>query len=234
MKRIGIMAIALCFGLPQLRAQELSGSDLLDKSIAYHDPNNQWSTFAGELKLLFTGPAMADRESKITIDLPNQFFNVSTTQDGQTSFRQIDGQACRFTSEEGSVIATTIDDEACERTVMYRDYYTYLYGLPMKLKDPGTLVDPKVQKVTFKGKQYLKLKVTYKQDVGADIWYFYFNPENYAMEVYQFYKPDDPKSGEYILLTGEAVVNGIKMPKDRAWYYNKDDGFLGTDILLNK
>jgi hypothetical protein len=56
------------------------------------------------------------------------------------------------------------------------------------------------------------------------------------MEVYQFFKTDvngnqNNLSGEYILLSEEMVVNGIKMPKVRAWYYNKDDTYLGTDIL---
>ena len=56
------------------------------------------------------------------------------------------------------------------------------------------------------------------------------------MEIYQFFKTDDSgklktDSGEYILLTEEAIVNAIKMPKNRAWYYNKDDKYLGTDLL---
>jgi hypothetical protein len=51
------------------------------------------------------------------------------------------------------------------------------------------------------------------------------------MEVYQFFRDESKNDGEYILLTEEVVVNGIKMPKNRAWYYNKNDGYLGTDIL---
>ena len=59
------------------------------------------------------------------------------------------------------------------------------------------------------------------------------------MEIYQFFKTDEngkekPDSGEYILLTEEAIVNGIKMPKIRAWYYNKDDKYLGTDTVVDK
>jgi len=56
------------------------------------------------------------------------------------------------------------------------------------------------------------------------------------MEIYQFFKTDVSgneieTSGEYILLSGETLINGIKMPKNRAWFYNKDDLYLGTDIL---
>jgi hypothetical protein len=107
----------------------------------------------------------------------------------------------------------------------------------MKLKDAGTNLSDKVEKKTFKGKDYLVLKVTYDDAVGSDVWYFYFNPSTYAMEIYQFFKKDEhgkekSDTGEYILLSEEALVNGIKMPKARAWYYNKDDKYLGTDTLV--
>ncbi len=38
-------------------------------------------------------------------------------------------------------------------------------------------------------------------------------------------------TGEYILLTEEESINNIIMPKNRAWHYNKDDKYLGTDIF---
>ncbi len=52
------------------------------------------------------------------------------------------------------------------------------------------------------------------------------------MEVYQFYHEESKNDGEYILLTEEIEVNGIKMPKNRAWYYNKNHEYLGTDFLF--
>ena len=103
----------------------------------------------------------------------------------------------------------------------------------MKLKDEGTIIHQKTTTKTFKGKEYLVLKVTYSEEVGKDIWYFYFDPKTYAMEVYQFFK-EKKESGEYILLTGLETIHDIKMPKERAWYYNKNDGYLGTDVLSKK
>jgi len=73
--------------------------------------------------------------------------------------------------------------------------------------------------------------VTYDEAVGSDIWQFYFNPDTYAMEVYQFFKGTDETTGEYILLSDEMEIKGIKFPKDRAWYYNKDGEYLATDRL---
>jgi hypothetical protein len=45
-----------------------------------------------------------------------------------------------------------------------RNYYTFLYGLPMKLADPGTIIDPVVVKKEFMGKEYLVLKSNMKKD----------------------------------------------------------------------
>lgn len=106
----------------------------------------------------------------------------------------------------------------------------------MKLQDEGTNISEKVALKTFKGKDYLVLKVTYDETVGNDVWYFYFNPETYALEVYQFFKTDEQgnvktESGEYIMLSKTETINQIKIPKVRAWYYNKDDSYLATDIL---
>jgi phosphoserine aminotransferase len=101
----------------------------------------------------------------------------------------------------------------------------------MKLKDEGTIIHNKVERKTFKGKQYLVLKATYKKEVGKDTWYFYFNPKTFAMEVYQFFHDESKNDGEYILLTEEETIKGVKMPKNRAWFMNKEDTYLGTDVL---
>jgi len=223
----------LIMGLGTLcTAQELIATDLLKKSIEYHDPNGNWNTFSGELQVTMETPKSPARISTIKIDLPSEYFTVSAVQDTvQTTYTIHKGDCTTSIKNPKPDSRRT----PCETAELYKNYYTYLYGLPMKLEDPGTRIDPKVQRKTFKGKEYLVLKASYDAQVGSDIWFFYFDPTTYAMEIYQFYKGDPNKegkdTGEYILLTEEAVVNDIKMPKIRAWYYNKDDKYLGTDIL---
>jgi len=217
-------------------AQKITGDELLAKAIQFHDPNGNWETFKGELFVTMETPKSASRESKITIDLPNHFFSVIAKRDTITT-------AFIVNKNEISVSFNGDDNPSeeikkkyslnSERANLYKNYYTYLYGLPMKLKDEGTIIHQKVERKIFKEKEYLVLKATYKKEVGKDIWYFYFNPKNYAMEVYQFFK-DTKDSGEYIILSDLETINTIKMPKVRVWYYNKDNTYLGTDILSKK
>ncbi|WP_296314708.1 DUF6503 family protein [Winogradskyella sp. UBA3174] len=236
-----ILALLLfCFTFNSI-AQNITARALLDKSISYHDPTGNWKTFKAGFKVVMTTPDSPKRTSLIRLDLRNEFFSIKATKDTVTTVYTVNKGKCYMVYNGKNIdgIAAKEKNMSCDSATLYKNYYTYLYGLPIKLKDPGTNLGDKVEKRTFKGKDYLVLKVTYDEAVGSDIWYFYFNPKTYAMEVYQFFKTDDygkekPESGEYILLSEEAVVNGIKMPKVRAWYYNKDDRYLGTDSLVEK
>ena len=215
-------------------AQELSGVELLNNAIDYHDPTGSWPSFKGKLAITMSTPDGNNRLSDIVLDLPQQYFQATTSKDGVILKQTLDKGACQLMLNGSTTISEEDKKEHrlnCERANMYKNYYTYLYGLPMKLKDPGTIIDPKIHKKTFKGKEYLVLKATYEKEVGEDIWYFYFDPNTYAMEVYQFFHDESKNDGEYILLTGEEEVSGVKMPKTRAWFYNKDDKYLGTDVL---
>lgn len=220
-------------------SQNFSGSELLNKAINYHDPDARWSSFNDTLLVTMETPKSSKRESTIAINLPDSYFYVKAKKDTLTTEYTIDKDNCSISvngNQNPSEDVLKIHNLSCKRAALYKNYYTYLYGLPMKLKDPGTIIDEKVERKTFKDKDYLVLKVSYDETVGKDVWYFYFDPQTYAMEVYQFYKTDEngeikPDSGEYILLTEIQTINRIKMPKNRAWYYNKNDGYLGTDIL---
>jgi len=213
--------------------QEITGDELLKKAIQFHDPNNNWSTFNGELFVTMETPKSVPRESNININIPKEYFSVTAKRDTIITEYIVDKNKISFSLNGDKNPSEELKKKYSltkERANLYKNYYTYLYGLPMKLKDEGTIIDQKVERKTFKGKEYLVLKVNYSKEVGKDTWYFYFNPKTYAMEVYQFFKETKDR-GEYILLSGLETINDIKMPKVRAWYYNKNNGYLGTDIL---
>lgn len=233
MSKFWFLVVGCVFSLTGV-SQELTGEQLLEKAIAHHDPNKNWKNFKGNLFITMETPGGSDRVSEITMNLPAQYFKLAWRKDENSVIQKVDKDSCSHSLNGSTEISKEKIEElrlTCDRTKMMRDYYTYLYGLPMKLKDPGTIIEPKIQKKTFKGKEYLVLQVNYEEPVGGDTWYFYFDPKTYAMKVYQFFHDESKNDGEYILLSGEETVNGIGMPKTRAWYYNEDNKYLGTDIL---
>jgi len=130
---------------------------------------------------------------------------------------------------------TTIDslDLTADRAKRWRDYYTYLYGIPMKLKDEGTFIGEEVNKEYFNGQDVWSIRVSYAPEVGEDIWYFYFHLETYAMVGYRFYHNEDANDGEYIVLDEMEIRNSMRIPKNRYWYTNEGSRFLGADMMLS-
>ncbi len=103
----------------------------------------------------------------------------------------------------------------------------------MKLTDNGTQVEEKAKLTKFDDKEAYEVKVTYDAKTGSDLWFFYFNPKNYALIGYRFYHDLEKGDGEYILLEGSELVFGLNIPKSRSWYTHKDSTLLGTDILTS-
>lgn len=225
----------------QSNSQALTGAELLEKGIAYHDPNGNWNTFNGELFITMETPKGANRDSHLKINLPKEYFYIKNTRANDTISTEftVEKDSCSIAFCGSATFSPEVAKKnrlTCKSAKFYRNYYTYLFGLPMKLKDAGTKISEEVERKKFQGKEYLVLKATYDKEKGKEVWCFYFNPKNYALEVYQFFRADDAgnlnlKSGEYIVLTDTKTINGIKIPKTRAWYFNKDNTYLGTDIL---
>jgi len=215
-------------------SQQLTGEQLLEKAIKFHDPNGTWETFKGAFFVTMKTPGKPNRVSEIAIDLPKQLFSVKATSGKNTTEYHIGKDSVQIVFNGTKNLSEEILKKnrlSTARAKMYQDYYTYLYGLPMKLKDPGTIIHEQVEVDKFMGVEMLVLKVTYSKDVGKDTWYFYFDVDTYKMKAYQFFHDESKNDGEYILLDGLETIKGIKMPKKRAWHMNNNAKYLGTDIL---
>ncbi len=226
--------VFVCLCCSPLLSQNITGPELLEKSIQYHSPNAEWRYFKAGLHLTETRPNGTDRKTHVHFNNEESFFELIQKRDGHKLVHTFEREGC-FHKLNGSSKISDADREKhklnCERTRLLRDYYLYLWGLPMKLADYGTIVHEEVVPTDFQGNEVLAMKVTYDESVGKDIWYFYFDPTSYALVGYRFYHDESKNDGEYITLEGEEIINGVRFPKTRKWYYNKDDKFLGADIL---
>ena len=110
---------------------------------------------------------------------------------------------------------------------MIRNYFLYLWGLPMKLLDPGTQFAPEVRSSEIDGNPCDVLRVIYEKDT----WYFHIDRENGRMRQYEFYKDDTKAAEEIITLEGEIRAGPIRIPQKRNWYKIPRNEYLGTDIL---
>lgn len=213
---------------------QMASAELLEKAIAYHDPNNHWPKLQAILNIRMETPGKSPRESVVQLNNAQGIFSLEASRDSVTTSYKIGPQDClvRFNGNDNFSPQQAKEHRlTCEQGRKMKNYYTYLYGLPMKLKDSGTKLAPVAHKKDFRGSVYWVLRVAYDPEVGKDVWYFYFDPQTYALKHYQFYHDEQKGDGEYILLDQEVTVQGIVMPQNRAWYTNLGDRYLGTDFL---
>lgn len=229
--------------LPTIAEESPTSQHIVASSIAYHDPNGVWDRGRIQLDVRTTYSAefaerVGRKEAAVRLWLSP----------GEESFRYQkevgeDVIDYKLNGELGSVAvngSADISEEDRERLRVgepsdYRDYFEYLYGMPMKLRDPGTNMDPMVQAAEFNGRDSWALRVTYDPAVGEDIWYFYFDKTTFALIGYKFFHDESKNDGEYITFEGEihSEATGMRLPKVRAWYYNADDKHLATDDIVS-
>lgn len=216
---------------------------IIEKSVAYHDPNGVWK--AGRIRLgvhTTYSEELADRtgnkEATLMIVLSPGRAEFGYTKEAGEDKIEIEVRRGR-----GSVVVNDspdVSEEDKERlhlreATFYRDYCEYLYGMPMKLRDPGTILDPRVNSLRFNDRRVWQLRVTYEPEVGNHTWYFYFDHDTFALVGYKFHLDESKNDGEYITLTNEILdeASGLRLPKTRAWYYNTDGGYLATDDIVS-
>ena len=210
-----------------------SAEEVLQKSIAYHGMEG-WGTQHHRLTLKEIRPNGADRTTVIDIDNVQGRFAVRSEREGNLVEASVGGGACTATVNGSAEIPDDLVERyrlSCDGLRWWRDYYGYLYGLPVKLQDPGTRLAADVETTTFQGQEVLTLKVTYDADMGQDTWYFYVDPSTYALTGCRFYHDESKNDGEYIVFEGEVVHDGLRLPKTRRWYMNADDAYLGADVI---
>ena len=218
----------------QLKAQTLSASEIINKSIAYHDPNGKLVSNEVTLHLTETRPNGSDRKSEVRFNLKKEKFQLTQLKDNHKIQSIYKCGKVSFLVDGKKEISKDIKEKYkldSDRVEMLKNYYQYLWLLPLKLNDEGTNFNPLVKKADFFGKESLEIRVTYDPSVGADVWYFYFNPNTFALQGYRFYHEEEKNDGEYIILDGETSYNGVRIPKTRKWYTHKEYKFLGADIL---
>lgn len=232
-----IFNITLIFSLLSFFSNDIpNGMAVIKNSIEFHDPNNNWQNLQVQLGFTETRPDGDDRHTFVDIDNARGNFCTNREVKQMHVQRHIIKDSCSYNIDEYEELTDKEIEEyklTDKRSLFIRNYYLYLWGLPMKLNDAGTNIGEEVILTKFENKEAYEVKIWYDEDTGSDIWFFYFDPKNYEMIGYRFYHNAEKGDGEYILLKDSELVFGLQIPKSRSWYTHIDSTFLGTDILTS-
>lgn len=204
---------------------------LLERSIAHHDPQGLWGTRPLRLEVVETRPGAEERTTRLTIDPVASLFELERRSGDQVMEGRIAPGECFWNLVAGDFSSEQVEGLSCESLERTRDYYLFLWGLPMKLRDPGTRLGP-VTRVEVAGRRLLRLRVTWDPEVGTDVWDLEFDPHTSALVGYRFFHDEAAGDGEWIALDGELEGAGLRLPSTRTWHTNAGDELLGEDRLV--
>ncbi len=212
-----------------------SAEQLLSETIRFHDPGQAWGRAAFSIALEESRPNGPSRQTRLTFDASNDVFKLQTERDGHLIELTVRGDEVAATMD-GS---TDFSDEDAhkyrlspDRARWIRNYYLYLYGLPMKFRDAGAHLDPLPVREEFEGQDAWKLRITYDPETGEDIWYVWIDPNDYRMLGYGFHHDEAKADGEIVILEGLVETAGMQLPRARRWIVVADGRHLGTDTIV--
>jgi hypothetical protein len=214
----------------------LSAAELLQRSIAYHDPEGRWARAAFAITEVASWPDGSSRRNVLRFDNARGRFELESSMDGRVVGFVVDNDSVTVRLDG----RTSLSSEELERyrltpvqVLSRRNRDLYVWGLPMKLEDPGTRLDPEVTETHFEGRAVYRLRVTYDAAVGRDTWYFYLDRETCALVGHRFHHDEAAGDGEYAVLRGEISGHGLRLPRVREWYRNQGGAPVITHTILS-
>ena len=130
MNKSFFLSILCCFiYITTATSQELTGQQLLEKSIQYHDPNGNWKTFNGTLQVTMETPKNEPRVSTIKINLPKEYFYLKAARDGKTTEYTIEKNDCTIAFNG----KTDISEEVIKENKLKISTFFKLLKLALKL-----------------------------------------------------------------------------------------------------
>ncbi len=210
--------------------------EILERSLAFHDPQGNWEQFKGTIYLQGKLPDKEPTYSVLTFFNKYSLYKVTRRMQGKMITRGVAEGAC-FAQIDGkselSMESIEMYNLGCEEILKMRNYHMHLVGLPMKLLERGITVEPNGKLVQFNGKPTLEITIWYHKSKDKGYWQYYFCPDTYELKGYSYSPQKDGKNipGDFVVLEEVLEIDGIKLPKVRKWY-NASRAPIGTDELM--
>jgi len=235
-----LLALAACStpGEPQAERapRELSSAErLLARSLDFHDPDRLWSKDVLSLRWTSARP-----DGVVALD-----FEIDYRPGDSFAMRGEYGGAELVYGVSGDAFSAVVDGEselseetrksaglAREDGLFWRNYFGFLGGMPMCLRNPQVQLEPEDFEVEFEGRLVRAIRASFSPEVGTDVWTFYFESETAELIGCRFDRADPTRDGETLVFEELVSIGGMQLPKRRTWYMNADRELLGTDELF--
>lgn len=197
---------------------KIKGEAILHKSIAFHDPENEWNSIQQKIDISsnFVYPDSIFYQLEIGLDNPNQRVSYSNLTLGeQVDFK---GDSCTI----------MMGNRTCNQLKWTQGFYHFIPGLPMTLKGDAARIDESVIDTTFHGISSYGIQIDFEKEK----WHFFISTENYQLIGFSFNKNFEAKAEE-VLAEYLYEIGNIKLVQSRSWWITTDSLiYSGKDEII--
>lgn len=232
-----LISCFLFYSNGQSKVKNVTGQEILEQTIKYHDPNNMWNSYKGKLFEVTVFPSKYVVKETIEIDNENDFYLSTCFQDFGILKRGIEKGKSIFSLNDKPDIPDNIKNNwgiSDEDIKIFSVEHHSHFGLPMVLKNSGMKLNKEVEIADFDGRKCYALKFIGDSDLVRNSFcegerVLYIDMNDYAMR--------GEKNSNFIhaIFSGEIDINGIKVVHSKAFYTEEGEklfsslNFLATE-----
>ena len=241
MKRV-TNGILLCFLLSLLACQPPAqgpniqeAQTILERCFQFHDPNNEWPTWAGTYVSVEPRLQTPDRKTRVQLRADGSYFDMERAYGKDTLHWTI--KAGQYLTYVNGQLVQDLDTATIQlhrlsqgRADGYHNYYRTKLGLPMSLKGRYQLKEEEVESIRWQGEEAFRLALEIADGPFSTDWELFVDSKNYQLLGYGFFPAEG--EGEYLVVEQLMKMGEMKWPRMRHWYSREEDEYLGSDIIL--
>lgn len=210
-----LLSMSIVYCNAQDLKTDLTGKEVLEKTIKYHDPQGVWDNYKGKLFEVTVFASNYVVKETIEIDRPNDFYLSTCFQEFGTLKRGIDKGKNIFSLNDKPDIPDEIKENwgiSDDGIKQFREQHYSHFGLPMVYKKSGMTIQDDVKIVDFEGRKCYAVTFIGKPDLIINSFYsgeqiLYIDMNNFSMRGMRWIVGEIDR---YVIFAGEVDINGIK------------------------
>lgn len=219
------------FSSYNLFAQELSVEEIVKNTVRFYDPQAQWKLSNFSFELDEPRLKTPQRHSQVILNNKSKELKITRYYLPDTIVQGVDQNAhfFIFNGQEIDLDNDTIRMDSY-RTSKARvegmgKFYSFLLGMPHNLPQ----IKDKIL-ISHANSDIYILEIELSEPIISKKWRLYIDKNDFYLKKME---TSDNEFGEIIIFSEEtAEVKGIKFPRFRHWYNEKDNAYLGSDIIV--
>lgn len=232
-----LLLVSMYFPLKAQESPCKNSAYILEKSVAWHDPSGHWDQFQAKLYIQEPRPQNPPRYSIVTFDNASAAFELLRNRDQYLCTYQVsaDGKPNILLDGQENFSADLVEKYRLvpQRSLDYKNFYSFMYGLPMSFIDKYKTLE-NAQTTVFNGQAALVVETELKEAMISKHWRLFFHLENYKFLGIEILDMEKPGEGERIVFDGSIHLQGMRLPRMHHWYELKTYEYSGSDIIVKE